>query len=156
MKHTTVIGIDPGGSGGFGIIRIMDEAIAISAMKMPDTEKDISDLIGTLKRPNTSAYIEKVNSMPGQGISSAWKFSGNYHGLRMAMVCHGIPFEEVRPQVWQKGLAIPKRKKTESQTQFKNRLKAKAQQLFPDIQVTHAIGDALLLAEYGRRVRGAT
>ena len=55
------------------------------------------------------------------------------------------PFEEVAPQVWQKVLGCLSRGD-------KNVTKAKAQQLFPAIKVTHAIADALLLAEYARRV----
>ena len=35
----------------------------------------------------------------------------------------------------------------------KNVSKAKAQELFPDLKITHAIADSLLIAEYGRRVR---
>jgi hypothetical protein len=34
----------------------------------------------------------------------------------------------------------------------KNVTKRRAQQLFPQLKVTHAIADALLIAEYGRRV----
>ena len=152
MKPTTVIGIDVGKSGGLAVIH---EDYKVETFKMPETERDISNLIEDLSHlPNPFAYIEKVNSMPGQGIVSAWKFSGNYHGLRMTLICHKIPFDEVRPQVWQKGLGIVKRAKTESKVQFKNRLKAKAQQLFPSCTVTHAIGDALLISEYGFRLSG--
>jgi hypothetical protein len=34
----------------------------------------------------------------------------------------------------------------------KNITKRKAQELFPEIKITHAIADSLLIAEYGRRV----
>ena len=35
----------------------------------------------------------------------------------------------------------------------KNVTKSRAQELFPELKITHAIADALLIAEYGRRVR---
>jgi hypothetical protein len=35
----------------------------------------------------------------------------------------------------------------------KNVTKSRAQELFPEVKVTHAIADALLIAEYGRRIR---
>jgi hypothetical protein len=34
----------------------------------------------------------------------------------------------------------------------KNITKRKAQELFPEIKITHAIADSLLIAEYGRRL----
>ena len=38
-----------------------------------------------------------------------------------------------------------------SKTEWKNKLKAKAQQLFPGEKVTLATCDSLLIAEYGRK-----
>jgi hypothetical protein len=95
----------------------------------------------------------------------------------MALIAAGIRFEDVPPQKWQKALGIAPRKsgKTkmvssaddpkvpflctelrevggESKTVFKNRLKAKAQQLFPEQKVTLATADALLLLEYCTRI----
>ena len=101
--------------------------------------------------------IEKVHSFPGQGVASSFKFGMGFGGLIMALVSSGIPFEFVTPRVWQKAMGITPREKsnrsdfTESKTQFKNRLKAKAQQLFPAVRVTLKTSDALLIAEYCRR-----
>jgi hypothetical protein len=85
-----------------------------------------------------------------------FNFGWNYGSLRMAMIASGLPFEDVPPQVWQKALKIPSRKKEgrqykETKAAFKNRLKAKAQQLFPRVYITLATCDALLIAEYCRR-----
>jgi hypothetical protein len=80
-----------------------------------------------------------------------FNFGANYGALRMALTAAGIPFEEVVPGVWQRGLNIPPRKKTEGKTAWKNRLKAKAQQLFPSVKITLATADALLIAEFCRR-----
>ena len=65
------------------------------------------------------------------------------------MTAAGIRWEYVTPQKWQRefGLILPKL----SNTDKKNRHKAVAQQLFPDVKITHAIADALLIAEYCRR-----
>ena len=82
-----------------------------------------------------------------------FKFGMSYGGLRMALTAAQIPFESATPQNWQKSLGIGKKGKTETRTSFKNRLKAKAQQLFPNLKVTLATSDALLLAEYCRRKR---
>jgi hypothetical protein len=141
------IGIDPGKSGG---ICVMDDKGGIELVKMPSTELDIYE---SLDGYNGFAMIEKVqgyigNAHPGTAM---FKFGASYGGLRMALIASGIPFDEVSPRTWQKTLGISPRKKTESKGQFKNRIKAKAQQLFPNENVTLATCDALLIAEYCRR-----
>ena len=48
---------------------------------------------------------------------------------------------------------MPRRGKGETPAQKKNRHKALAEELFPEVKrVTHANADALLIAEYGRRI----
>jgi len=147
---TSIVGIDPGQSGGFALIN-HEEA---KAWKMPATEKDVFAMLEDLDRErDVFAYIEKVHSMPGQGVSSTFKFGMNYGMLRAFLIALYFPFETVTPRTWQKGLGIPPKMKTESKTQWKNRLKAKAQELFPDLKITLAVSDALLICEFGRRVR---
>jgi hypothetical protein len=123
---------------------------------MPATERDVWEFFSrTIYNPEfkrrSMAVIEKVHSMPGQGVHSTFKFGMGYGGLRMALIAAGIPFIEATPQAWQKELEIPPRKKTETKTQFKNRLKAMAQQLFPGVDVTLKTADALLIAYYCRQ-----
>lgn len=151
----TYLGVDPGASGGIVSIR----GNLVAATKMPETEQDVWTLVSShshLFGESTFAALEKVGGYVGDGGnpgSAMFKFGASYGGLRMALTAARIPFEEVTPQSWQKGLAIPKREKGESKTDWKNRLKRKAQQLFPSVEVTLATADALLIAEYCRRVR---
>ncbi len=151
------LGIDPGVSGGLAFVTAQGD---VAATPMPATERDIWDWLcdarGQSGRP-VRAVIEKVggfiqgNASPG---SAMFRFGASYGGLRMALVAAGIPFEEVTPQAWQKALSVPPRKKTESKTAWKNRLKAKAQQEFPQEKVTLKTADALLLALYCMRTHG--
>ena len=143
----TIIGLDPGVSGG--IAWTTDGKACVE--KMPDTLQDIWDLIysitfqsGTIAR-DYKAYLEQVHSMPGQGVASSFKFGQGYGALEMALTAAGIPFERVTPQKWQKALGCL----TKGQ---KNVSKRKAQELFPSMKITHATADALLIAEYGRRI----
>jgi hypothetical protein len=53
----------------------------------------------------------------------------------------------VRPQKWQGFLGLGKSEG--DKTKWKNKLKAKAQNLFPSLDVTLSTADALLLLEYG-------
>ena len=148
-----VIGIDPGKSGGIAVA-IMGESVCYP---MPDTEKDTWELIVSLhgghleQKPDAYAYIEKVHAMPGQGVTSMFNFGMNYGMLRAFLVAAGIPFETVTPQKWQKFFGLIRKDKNETNTQKKNRHKAKAQEIFPDLKITHKVADCLLIAEYGWR-----
>lgn len=149
------LGVDPGKSGGIALVNSTGHCIS---SKMQATERDIwrffeavSDLMDNGNR--VMALIEQVHSMPKQGVVSTFKFGMSYGGLRMALIASDIPFESVLPRKWQRGLDIPQRKATESGTQWKNRLKAKAQELFPFENITLHTADAILIAEYLRRTK---
>lgn len=127
----------------------------VELFAMPGTDRDLWNLIeqfGSLPEVS-SCSLEKVGGYTGSGQpgSAMFKFGCNYGLIRMALTAAGIPFEEVVPRTWQKALGIPPRKKTETKTQWKNRLKQKAQQLFPGAKVTLATADALLIAEHCQR-----
>ena len=171
------LGIDPGASGGLAEIGVAQRQYC-KVVAMPGTERDIWEWIE--ERMVGVAVIEKVHAMPGNGVSGMFKFGMGYGGLRMALIAAGIPFEEVTSQAWLRALGIPFRKPHtkvrqveikkgknkgklreeryggETDTEFKNRLKAKAQQLFPGIQVTLKTADALLIALYCRRKHEGT
>ena len=163
----TIIGVDPGMSGGIAVIN----GDYHTAIKMPETEKDIADYLDSIESKfdnYTKCYIEKIHTMPTtrperircscgryhntlkivQGGASQGKFMQGYGFLRGVLIALGIPFDEVTPQKWQKEF-VPTKLKTETKTMHKNKLKAKAQQLFPDLKVTLATSDALLIAQHG-------
>ena len=78
------------------------------------------------------------------GVKSAFTFGNGFGHLEMALTAAAIPFERVRPQVWQKATGCMTKGD-------KNVSKRRAQELFPSIKVTHAIADALLIASYGAK-----
>jgi hypothetical protein len=80
-------------------------------------------------------------------------FGSSFGALRMCLVAAEIPYEEVLPKTWQRGLAIPSRTKKEDRVQYKRRLKEVAQALFPRQVITLATSDAILIAEFNRRKR---
>jgi Holliday junction resolvasome RuvABC endonuclease subunit len=143
------IGIDPGVNGAIAWI---DERGKSCVEKMPDTLQDLWELIRDITNfPRSAidgrkykAYIEQVSSSPQMGVVSAFSFGRGYGNLEMALTAAGIPFERVRPQVWQKAMGCMTKGD-------KNISKAKAQELFPDKKVIHATADALLIALYGSR-----
>jgi hypothetical protein len=138
------IGIDPGKSGGIGFVPDVGEPWA---EKMPDTERDLLDLIRDATRYLASfAMIEQVAASPQMGTVSAFSFGRSYGMLRMALIAAEVPFETVASGVWQKSMRC-------LTGGNKNVSKARAQELFPTIKMTHAIADALLIAEFCRRMR---
>ena len=143
-----ILGIDPGASGAvafYGTTGGVNGYGGIETCALSGTERDVSNFLVQF-RNGTFAYIEKVHSMPRQGVASSFKFGMSYGFLRGCLISLGIPFEEVTPQRWQKAMGCLSKGD-------KNVTKARAQQLFPEIKITHAIADALLIAEYGRRLR---
>jgi hypothetical protein len=146
---------------------------------MPETEFDLYGRLESVNLPGRiTAVVEHVWSSPQMGVASSFTFGFGYGGLRMALTALRVPFSPVRPQVWQNALGIPPKKKgkivtvppkkpsgkptkkrvgTESDRQFKERLRAKAQQLFPDFPLWQepktkgkqmAVCDAMLIAYY--------
>ncbi len=153
------IGVDPGATGGIAVIDDLEDSVVVSVM--PSTERSIYEVFEALGETASFAVIEKVggyiagNPAPG---SAMFNFGVSYGGLRMALIACNIPFEEVVPRRWQKALGITPRDKGESHNNFKNRLKQKAQQLYPGgngvrTKITLAVADALLIATYCQRWR---
>lgn len=142
------LGIDPGASGGIAFIPDNNPAKAW-AVKMPDTFADVWDVFHEMDHGDWIDYkihacIERVHSMPGQGVASSFKFGQGFGHLEMALTAARIPFTYVTPQKWQKEMQC-------LTGGDKNVSKARAQQLFPHIKITHALADALLIAEFCRR-----
>lgn len=142
---THYIGIDPGASGGIALLDADGDSIYVE--KFGDTQHDIAEqfnrYIRATERP--FAFIERVHSMPKQGVASSFKFGESYGFLKGLLVGLAIPFDDVTPQKWQKLMRCMTRGD-------KNVSKAKAQQLFPGLRITHATADALLIAETCRRI----
>jgi hypothetical protein len=160
------IGIDPGKNGGIAVID--ENGVVIDLLRMPETPMDLLDVLLTYKKgdflkeqkQNAVCYLEKVGGMPGQSGSAMFTFGRSYGQIEMALLASGITTHEVTPQKWQKhfslsGSSITKSSSTEKR-EHKNRLKAKAQQLFPTLgkKITLANCDALLIAQYGREQKG--
>jgi hypothetical protein len=152
------LGIDPGVSGGIAFI----DGPNHKAFKMPDTERDLWELFDYLRGLCTHesiAYIERLGNMPRdengkarQSPTTMFKMGTSYGGLRMAIVGNAIPMEEIAATKWQAHFGLTRTDKNESSTDKKNRHKAKAQMLFPALKVTLATCDAILIAEYARRL----
>ncbi len=147
------IGIDPGSNGAIACLHGFVSCASAQTLSSM-TERDCLDVLGQWTGAKCFAFIEHQHAGRSKGRKAAFSVGGSYHALRMALVAAEIPFERVEPGTWQRmfKLVFPK-KLGLTDTQKKNKHKAAAQELFPGIQVTHKLSDALLLAEYCRRTR---
>ena len=148
----TRIAVDPGASGGIAWRNHLGE---IKAVKMPETEGDVIILLKDIlasapAQEGAMAHVEVVggfikgNPAPG---STMFNFGRGYGFLLGALAAWNIPVHSIRPQVWQAGLGIGT-KGTLTTNQWKNKLKAKAQQLYPAQGATLSTADALLILDY--------
>jgi len=143
-----VIGIDPGKEGGIGVFSITQNTL-VELIHMPATPKDLLDLLKIYSK-NSVCYLESVHGMPGQSGSGMFNFGKGFGHIEMALMSLGITTTEVTPQRWQKIFCLGTKGKDTS-TVWKNKLKTKAQQLYPKIKITLATSDACLITEYGSR-----
>lgn len=144
-----VCGIDPGSNGGISVLDA--EGHVMESVKMPPTPEDILEFLSKYATNDTVCYLEDVGKgIPGQSSKATATFARHNGHLEMALLALKIRTNKATPQKWMKFYQLGK-SGNYSKTEWKNRLKAKAQQLFPGEKVTLATCDSLLIAEYGRK-----
>lgn len=151
-----IIGIDPGANGGIAVLDNVGNVIDVT--KMPATPQDILNYLNIYRmradaeQCPTVCYMEAVGTgIPGQSSKATATFARHCGHLDMALLALGVPTNTVTPQKWEKSYQLGSSKGV-AKNAWKNKLKAKAQQLFPKVKMTLAICDALLIAEYGRKM----
>lgn len=141
----TVLGIDPGTKGHLAWLY---------AEASPDVERipyggkfiDVEKLCRMFASVADFCIVEKPSARPKQaGVESLY---GNYHRILTVLTLCRVPYDTVTPQVWQKKLLGQTNKGDKAVCV------AKARQLFPMVEdMTADKADALLIAEYARRLR---
>jgi hypothetical protein len=146
------IGCDPGQSGGFVILN--ENGIVLEVFKTPDSIAGFTEALHKYsdgEKYKVTLVKEKVHSQPHHGGKSNFTFGYNIGVLEASLIHNKIPFFDITPATWMK-LYMLKKEKSEPQGKWKNRLKAKAQSMFPHQKVALWNADAFLIAEYARQV----
>jgi Holliday junction resolvasome RuvABC endonuclease subunit len=145
------IGIDPGSSsGGISIILEQDQDIDVMNYSIKNlTEKDIVDILKMFKSSDVKVVLEKVHSMPGQGVSSSFTFGENFGFIKGIITALGVKYTLITPQSWMKYYGM-KKDKDEAKSDWKKRLRQRAEMLYPDVKITADTADSLLIANYCR------
>jgi hypothetical protein len=135
------IGIDPGKTGAIAVLNASGGIIDVT--KMPADLRGLFDFI-EMYSDESRAALEFVRTSPAMGVVSAGTFMRNYGHCEMALVAARVGYYDVHPSRWQRYLDCLTKGD-------KNITKARAAALWPARKVTHAIADALLIAEWCRR-----
>lgn len=151
LLDKTIIAIDPGANGAIAIYH--QRVNHTDVFNMPETPTDVYDLLATYSN-NAVCFLEKVQGLPGMGGSPMFNFGKGYGHLEMALIALSIPTETILPQKWTKNMSLGTKSSCSSSTEWKNKLKAKAQQLYPNIKVTLHNADALLILHYALSIHG--
>lgn len=172
-----IIGIDPGAQGA--VAQIVDgKVLALKPFPLlkdgsMDSDKLLDTLCGMMSHEcdlesNTEVWIEDVHSIQGSSAASNFSFGRNVGELHAVLKILNVNMNMVQPKVWQKeiwdGYELIKKSSKTGKTMV-NDTKAMsisiAQDLYPDVDLRRTkrsrtpndgMSDALLIAEYGRRV----
>ena len=142
-----IIAIDPGASGSVCYY----DGNSVRAHNMPETVGDLIEFFRTIDK-DTVVVMEEVSGFIGKPHpgSRMFNFGLGYGQLQGVIQTLGFRLELVRPLKWQKALGLHRRKGM-TPSEWKRKLRAEAQRLYPDIKVTLKTADALLILEYQRR-----
>lgn len=153
-----ILGIDPGLTGAIaaitsaGNIELHDCPILSIGKKHNCNPAAMAAILRGYQNSSEGLLvgIEKVHSMPGQGVASTFCFGEGYGvwlGILAALnICH----ELITPQAWKKSMM-------DGQVKDKDASRLVALRLFPEVgeqlklKRHHGRADALLIAEYLRR-----
>ncbi len=169
-----VIGIDPGVNGGYCVLdyegNIYEHGVfPLIKVEVANTRKrknkksntriesyyDRKAMINCFSElaHETIAYVEKVHSMPRDGVTAAFKFGDCFGQLKMMLSCLEIPVRMVSPAEWcsamhfaaDRGKSGPQR----SWLAFEKRFTSFARSWHN--KTPSGISSATLIAEFGRQ-----
>ncbi|HEY4355635.1 MAG TPA: hypothetical protein VGN16_07815 [Acidobacteriaceae bacterium] len=146
---TTLFAIDPGMTGAIACIRdgvasVEDlPVITDRALAWVDGNALTAKLLRLRSGKPATCIIERVGAMPGQGVSSSFKFGMGFGSILGVLQSMQIPIEFVTPVVWKRDLGLAKEKTASLD---------KARLLFPyvdlHLQKHDGRAEALLIAHW--------
>lgn len=157
---TQMIAIDPGQAGGMVHYKLVTKEVGGFAQEeravisMPKTDREIFDWIADGHDPDyvEAAYLEDLVKYTGRNMpsSSMAVYASNWGFIKGVLTALRYRIVLVPPKKWQAALGLGS-KTGLTTTVWKNKLKQRAEQLYPNIKVTLATADALLIAEAARQ-----
>ncbi len=148
-----LVAVDPGLSGGLAILHGGE----VTARPLPIAGKDLDLVLISQWLKDSSpglVIVEKVHSMPGQGVSSTFKFGNGFGAILGMAEALSIRVKLVTPQAWKKVVLAGTAKDKDAAVDYCRRAFPNVSLLpGPHCRKPHdGVADALCLLEYGRRV----
>lgn len=151
-----ILGVDPGLGGALAFydgneLLIYDmPTFNIERNGKKKRQIDILRLQGIFKLYKVDhAYLENVNAMPGQGVSSMFQMGRGFGQIEASIMACEFPLTYITPQKWKKDMAVPK---------DKDGARQRASQLLPqfahnwDRKKDDGRAEASIIALYGYRI----
>lgn len=148
------IGIDPGITGAIAVINeshvfvvdipVMANGKGKSKVKNQANAAALTDYLEGFRYCGYAVYLERVSSMPGQGVASMFSMGDTFGCIRGVCSALDFPVHVITPQEWKKHYKLGRDKEI---------VRAKAIELYPDAPLSrkkdHNRAEALLIARYG-------
>jgi crossover junction endodeoxyribonuclease RuvC len=152
------IGIDPGLSGAVAVLDQAGDLVSVTdlpvirdlSLAWIDGGSLQSIILDALQGRQARAIVERVSSMPGQGVASSFQFGVGFGSVLSVLQAMHIAIEFVTAAVWKKSYGLGKDKHASLH---------KARLLYPTAELHLAKHDgraeSLLLARYALNRRPA-
>lgn len=153
-----ILGCDPGLTGAMCLlvtdnrsVEIIDTPVRVirKSNNKPRTEYDVALMANQMRALAPDfVFIEQVSAMPGQGVTSMFRFGMGFGILQGIVAGLSKPVNFVVPNVWTREMRVPK---------GKDGSRLRASQLLPAYSdlfqrvKDHGRADAALIALYGER-----
>lgn len=110
-----ILGVDPGLTGGLALLS--EDGGLLFAMDMPVVDKNVDStglyhLLQAYLWENyetdglSQAVVERVSSMPGQGVASVFKFGKGYGQVLGVLSAMEIPVADPTPSQWKREMGL--------------------------------------------------
>lgn len=150
------VGIDPGATGAMCILH-EDNSIEFIDFKTNKLkgyiQKLVSEIAGPMGLDNLPqmAAVEKVHSMPGQGVKSVFSFGQRLGELEGMLQTLDLGYDQIRPVAWQKACGVKPKSGKKGVHEVISKLYPKAELLGPQGGIKDGRCDALGIAHYLRK-----
>lgn len=149
---------DPGIAGGFAWVDLQG---LVHATKMPSTDGQILSLLGDIEKQRQfipgkelpkELILEDLVKYTGvaRSNSSIATYGAGWGTIKGIAIALGYRLRLVKPQKWIKALGLGSSRGMQKH-KWKSKLRGEAERLFPNVNVTLATADALLMLEAARK-----
>jgi crossover junction endodeoxyribonuclease RuvC len=151
---TVILGIDPGQTGAISVLR---NGLPTHVFDMPVMGRirgggqeinayELAKILSVFADSVALATLESVSAMPGQGVSSMFRFGESFGAVKGVLGALEIPYNLVTPQRWKKYFGLIGKEKDSARSLAITRFPGIADKLSRKKDTGRA--DAILIAAF--------